>query len=254
MRHVSARRRTWTALRIAALATSVAATGCGSKIDDTAEAADGPRQRLTAVTVAEPMPPPVPVTAPPAPPPAPVAVPAPAPPPARVVAKLPAEVSRAAAPAPAPPKQVLRQPGGLFNRGGDKHKMVPANEIGTIEIARIGIVHPLVEGIGLEQLHWAPGHWPGTALPGQVGNTVFAGHRVTHTRPFLDIDLLVPGDQIIFRMPNGTFTYEITGSQVVSPKDVHIVDPTPDATVTLFACHPKHSARQRYVVRGRLIG
>jgi sortase A len=245
---VSARHRTWTALCVAALATSVAATGCGSKIDDTAEAADG--SRLTAVTVAEPMAPPVPVTAPPAPPPAPVVAPAPA----GVMTKLPAEVSRAAAPAPAPPKQVLRQPGGLLNRGGDSHKMVPANEIGTVEIPKLGIVHPLVEGIGLEQLHWAPGHWPGTAMPGQVGNTVFAGHRVTHTRPFLDIDLLVPGDQIIFRMPNGTFTYEITGSQVVSPRDVHIVDPTPDATVTLFACHPKHSARQRYVVRGRLIG
>ena len=33
-------------------------------------------------------------------------------------------------------------------------------------------------------------------------------------------------------------------------KDVHIVDPTPDATLTLFACHPPHQAIQRYVVRG----
>jgi sortase A len=223
----------------------MAAAGCGSKLDDATEAAGG--LRLTAATVAEPTPPPVPVTAPAAPPPAPAPAPAPA-------GQLPDESARAAAPAPAPPKPALRQPGGLPNRGGDSHKMVPANEIGTIEIPRIGIVHPLVEGIGLEQLHWAPGHWPGTALPGQVGNTVFAGHRVTHTRPFLDIDLLVPGDQVIFTMPNGRWAYEVTGSEIVTPRDVHIVNPTPDATMTLFACHPKHSARQRYVVRGRLIG
>lgn len=239
---MSARRRTWTALAAVAVATGIAAAGCGNRIDDTAEATGV----ATAATVAEPMPPPVPVTAPPAPaePPA-SAAPAPSPPP---------EVARAAKPAPAPPKPVLRQPGSLPNRGGDRHKMVPAREIGTMEIPKIGIVHPLVEGIGLEQLHWAPGHWPGTAMPGQLGNTVFAGHRVTHTRPFLDIDRLAPSDRVIFKMPNGTFTYEVTGSEIVSPKDVHIVDPTPDATMTLFACHPKYSARQRYVIRGRLIG
>lgn len=141
-----------------------------------------------------------------------------------------------------------------MNRGGDRHAAVAASEIGSVEIRRLGLVHPLVEGIELEQLHWAPGHWPGTAMPGQPGNTVFAGHRVTHTRPFLDINLLVPGDRVVFTMPNGTYTYEVTGTQVVTPADVHIVDQTPDATMTLFACHPKGSARQRYVVRGRLVG
>ena len=90
-------------------------------------------------------------------------------------------------------------------------------------------------------------------MPGQLGNAVFAGHRVTHSHPFRRINELVAGDEIIFKMDNGTFTYKMIESKVVSPKDVHIVNPTPDATVTLFACHPPGSARQRYVVRGAFV-
>lgn len=126
----------------------------------------------------------------------------------------------------------------------------PIVKIGEIQIPKIGLVHPVYEGVTLTVIDQGPGHWPGSANPGQLGNMVFAGHRVTHSRPFRRIDELVPGDEIIFKMPNGTFIYKMTKSQIVSPKDVHIVNPTKDATVTLFACHPPGSARQRYVVNG----
>ena len=45
----------------------------------------------------------------------------------------------------------------------------------------------------------------------------------------------------------------VTGHQIVSAKDTWIVNPTPTATITIFACHPKHSAAQRYVVHGDLV-
>jgi LPXTG-site transpeptidase (sortase) family protein len=129
----------------------------------------------------------------------------------------------------------------------------PIVKIGEIQIPKIGLVHPVFEGVTLTVIDHGPGHWPGSAVPGQLGNSVFAGHRVTHSHPFRRINELVAGDEIIFKMQNGTFTYRMTGSQVVSPKDVHIVNPTSDATVTLFACHPPGSARQRYVVRGTFV-
>jgi sortase A len=129
----------------------------------------------------------------------------------------------------------------------------PIVKIGEIHIPKIGLVHAVYEGVTLTVIDHGPGHWPGSAVPGQRGNSVFAGHRVTHSHPFRRIHELVPGDEIIFRMQNGTFTYKMTGSQIVTPKDVHIVNPTPDATVTLFACHPPGSARQRYVVRGTFV-
>ena len=126
----------------------------------------------------------------------------------------------------------------------------PIVKIGEIQIPKIGLVHPVFEGVTLTVIDHGPGHWPGSANPGQLGNAVFAGHRVTHSHPFRRINELVPGDEIIFKMQNGTFVYQMTKSQIVTPKDVHIVNPTQDATLTLFACHPPGSARQRYVVNG----
>ena len=143
---------------------------------------------------------------------------------------------------------------GRVNLGGDHHADVPAPAIGMIEIPKIGLIHPIFEGFEESQIHWGPGHWPGSALPGTRGNAVFAGHRVTHTRPFLDIDLLEAGDQITFRTNDGIAVYEVTDHQIVTPDATWIAQPTPEPTVTIFACHPKHSARQRYVVRGKLIG
>lgn len=130
---------------------------------------------------------------------------------------------------------------------------VPIVKIGEIHIPKIGLVHPVYEGVTLTVIDKGPGHWPGSAVPGQLGNSVFAGHRVTHSHPFRRINEMVAGDEIIFKMANGTHTYKMTGFKVVTPKDVHIVNPTPDATVTLFACHPPGSARQRYVVNGSFV-
>ncbi|HVL92086.1 MAG TPA: class E sortase, partial [Acidimicrobiales bacterium] len=130
----------------------------------------------------------------------------------------------------------------------------PLIEIGTIEIPKIGLTHRLFEGISLTTIDQGPSHWPGTALPGQVGNAVFAGHRVTHSRPFRNIDQLQAGDEVIFNIGGARTVYEMTGSQVVTPKALDIVNPTPTPTATLFACHPPGSARYRYVVRLALKG
>lgn len=85
-------------------------------------------------------------------------------------------------------------------------------------------------------------------MPGQRGNAVFAGHRVTHSKPFRNIDQLVPGDEVIFEVGQTRSVYAVTGHKVVTPKALDIVNPTPTPTATLFACHPPGSAKFRYVV------
>lgn len=132
----------------------------------------------------------------------------------------------------------------------DERAKVPVVKIGEIRIPKIGLVHPVYEGVTLTVVDRGPGHWPGSAVPGQLGNSVFAGHRVTHSKPFRHVDQLVPGDEIIFVMPNGTFTYTMTKQEIVRPTDTWIVNPTQDATLTLFACHPPGSAAKRIVIRG----
>ena len=124
----------------------------------------------------------------------------------------------------------------------------PVVELGTIEIPKIGLNTTMYEGIRLTTLDRGPGHWPGTAMPGQDGNVVVAGHRVSHDKPFRNVDKLAPGDQVIFTTPDGRYVYEVTSTEIVAPDAIHIIDQTTDKTATLFACHPPGSTRQRIVV------
>lgn len=130
---------------------------------------------------------------------------------------------------------------------------VPIIEIGSISIPKINVLHPLYEGVWLTVLNEGPGHWPNSAMPGQRGNTVFPGHRTTHSRPFHNLDLLAPGDEVTFHMPEADYTYSVRETLIVVPTDLWVVDQTETPTFTLVACHPKGSARQRIVVKGDLI-
>jgi len=135
----------------------------------------------------------------------------------------------------------------------DPYEDVPVTNIGKIEIPKIGLSTTLYEGVWLTVLNVGPGHWPGTANAGEYGNMVIAGHRVTHSKPFRNIHELVNGDEIIVTSSKGKFVYKVTGNQIVFPKDIWIVDQTPGYRITLFACHPPGSARQRYVIYGDLV-
>ncbi|MBV8979898.1 MAG: class E sortase [Acidimicrobiia bacterium] len=125
--------------------------------------------------------------------------------------------------------------------------------IGRVEIPKVGLSQPMFEGVGLDVLANGPGHWTGTAMPGDNGNVVVAGHRVTHTHPFLDIDQLQPGDQVIFTTAAGRFIYAVSQTFIVTPDATWIANPTTDPTFTLFACHPKHEKTHRIVVTGHLV-
>jgi sortase A len=136
----------------------------------------------------------------------------------------------------------------------DPYAPTPDVVHGTLSLPTIGMEQGLHEGVTLTAIDRGPSHWPGTAMPGEVGNVVVAGHRVTHTRPFYDLDRLRPGDPLIFTMNDGTtWTYELTETTIVSPDAMHVVDQTPERTATLFACHPKGSAAQRIVAHFRLV-
>lgn len=119
---------------------------------------------------------------------------------------------------------------------------------------------PVVEGTGTEELKEGIGHYAGTALPGQVGNLALAGHRVTYGKPLNLIADLQDGDAVVVATATQWFTYRVTAHEIVSPKQVSVIAPVPDqpgqaptqAYLTFTACHPMHSARQRYVVHALL--
>jgi sortase A len=124
----------------------------------------------------------------------------------------------------------------------------PRVELGAIEIPRLGLTRPMYEGIRLSTLDLGPGHWPGTALPGELGNVVVAGHRVSHNQDFHDLDQLIPGDQVVFRTLAGRHVYRVLSTEIVNPDALWIVDQSYARTATLFACHPPGSVSQRIVV------
>lgn len=134
-------------------------------------------------------------------------------------------------------------------------KSAEAAVAGRIQIPGIDVDMTMYEGIQMSTLDRGPGHWPGTAEPGQVGNMVIGGHRTSKHRVFRNIDQLVPGDRIVVSDVDGVpYTYAVRETKIVEPTDVWIVNPTPTATVTLFACHPPGSTRQRIVVFADLVG
>jgi sortase A len=130
----------------------------------------------------------------------------------------------------------------------------PEGEVeGLIAIPAIGINFAYVEGTSRDDLKKGPGHYPGTPLPGTLGNAAIAGHRTTYLHPFGDIDKLKPGDDIIIGTRAGTiYDYKMYQQLIVKPTDVWVVANTKDAELTLTACHPKGSAAERIVVKARL--
>jgi sortase A len=104
------------------------------------------------------------------------------------------------------------------------------------------------------------GHYPGTAMPGAVGNLALAAHRTTYAAPFNRVAELQAGDALVVRTADTWYVYRVTSNEIVLPSEVRVIapDPTdPDAAptermITLTTCHPMFSARERFIVHGML--
>jgi sortase A len=123
-----------------------------------------------------------------------------------------------------------------------------------IRIPAIDVDKIVVEGVTVSDLKRGPGHYPDSPLPGQPGNAAIAGHRTTYGAPFNRIDELETGDEILITTLQGSFTYEVREQLIVAPDQVEVLDDFGDDRLTLTACHPKYSARQRIVVVAALQG
>jgi sortase A len=126
-------------------------------------------------------------------------------------------------------------------------------------------VVPVIEGVRPDDLAQGLGHYPGTALPGQVGNFAIAGHRVTHGEPFRDFPELRPGDKVEVETSDAVYTYRLTSDPdnlVVQPQDTWVLDPIPgkpegtppdQARITLTTCAELFHTSDRMIAFGRLV-
>ncbi|MGY6501299.1 MAG: class E sortase [Acidimicrobiales bacterium] len=135
--------------------------------------------------------------------------------------------------------------------------------VARIEIPAIDVDETVVHGVRVSDLRKGPGHFETSPLPGQPGNSAIAGHRTTYGQPFHDVDRLQPGDEIVVTTLQGEFTYQVMGHPdgdgpergyfIVPPTAVDVLDEFGDDRLTLVACHPKFSSRQRIIVTALLV-
>ena len=125
--------------------------------------------------------------------------------------------------------------------------------LGRLSIPSLGVKFVFVEGANPAQLEQGPGHYAGTALPGEHGTVGVAGHRTTYLAPFRNIDSLRKGDSLVLQMPYGRFRYAVEGSIVVSPSNTRALRPVRHDRLVLTTCTPLFSAAQRLVVTATLV-
>jgi sortase A len=136
--------------------------------------------------------------------------------------------------------------------GASTDTRAAASALWRIEVPRINLSAVAREGVDTRTLRRAVGHIPGTAWPGERGNAAFAAHRDTFFRPLKSVRR---GDEVIVTTPEGVYRYAVTGTRVVEPTDVSVLDATAGTTLTLVTCYPFDyvgSAPQRFIVHASL--
>ena len=117
----------------------------------------------------------------------------------------------------------------------------------AIRVPRIGYFAAVAEGTDTHVLAGGPGHYPETAWPGQTGNVGVAAHNVY----WIKFNDLQAGDTVQLQTRWGTYSYQVTGKQIVSPDNRQVLAPTPDDHLTLTTCWPLWAgafATQRLVI------
>ncbi|NLU77980.1 class E sortase [Micromonospora sp. HNM0581] len=135
---------------------------------------------------------------------------------------------------------------------------VQGTPIAGLYIPKLDKEWVVVEGVGQQDIRYAPGHYPDSADPGQVGNFSVAGHRNRAT--FWRLDELSGGDPIVVEGRTEWYVYQVTESLVVKPTQVEVVAPVPGRPgvkptkrmLTLTTCNPKFDNYERLIIHAEL--
>ncbi|WP_430868025.1 class E sortase [Demequina aurantiaca] len=139
-----------------------------------------------------------------------------------------------------------------------------ATTFATMHVPRWGsdYVKPISEGVTradvLDTL--GIGHYPGTGMPGALGNFAISAHRTTYGKPFNKIADLQEGDALVIETEEAWYVYRVTEWEIVQPSQVEVIAPVPGKPgaapdnhyITLTTCHPMFSAAERWVTHGTL--
>jgi len=101
-----------------------------------------------------------------------------------------------------------------------------------LRIPSLDLEMPVIAGVDPADLGRGVGWYPGTALPGQVGNFAVAGYRFGNGEPFRRLLELRVGDEVVIETAQAAFTYTLIsapGDLTVQADDSWVLDPVPGA-------------------------
>ena len=130
----------------------------------------------------------------------------------------------------------------------------PVPQPGTrIVIPSIGVDATIGEGTDWEALKYQVGHHPGTANPGERGNSVLAAHNDIYGEIFRYLPDVPLGEVITIYAGAESFRYRITERKIIRPQQTEVMLPTTEPTVTLISCYPYLIDTHRIVLFGELV-
>lgn len=110
----------------------------------------------------------------------------------------------------------------------------PGAPLARLQIPSLELDEIVVEGVRDAQLNAGPGHLPGSALPGEPGNSVISAHRDRH---FHGLDRVELGDTVVTETQTHRVTWVVIARRVVGRAEPALFA-TDEATLTLTTCWP----------------
>ena len=126
--------------------------------------------------------------------------------------------------------------------------------IALIEIDKIDLKLPVLEGATKANMKHAAAHMKETTPIGEIGNAAIAAHRARTTgRLFNRLNEVVIGDTITVKTSDQTYNYEVYDISVVLPSNVSVLDGNnKDKILTLITCDPLVDPTHRLIVHAKL--
>lgn len=134
-------------------------------------------------------------------------------------------------------------------------------EIGYVDIPKIGVHLPFGRGTGSDMLEYMAGHMYGTSLPqesdGEPSHCVLTAHTglASGRKLFTDLVKVEPGDTVELHFLGLKYIYGVDVINAVLPDEADALLNIEDGEdlVTLYTCTPYGINSHRLLVRGKLI-
>lgn len=120
-------------------------------------------------------------------------------------------------------------------------------------IPKINLEDVVLEGASTHSLLLGPAHLENTATPGDLGNSVIAGHRDSF---FRHVHTLRYGDDIYVLRGAKQFHYVVRSRRIVRPTNLSVLRQTKDGELTLITCYPTNAigpAPERLIVVAKMV-